>query len=275
VNPAADANYAVVLGTQKLTGSPPHVLADYNTPTVSGFGLTISDQPGVGNCVQVSWATGPGPSGGSGGGGGGTVTSITANLPVTVTPDPIVNTGIVACPTCVTGSGLVNDRLVFGNTGTAIKVGNLTGDVTTSGTTVTTLSDLQKMRVCTLWIGADNGAVLTNADLGPQFNACFLSTGGTLLEVRVSADAGTPSVMPQTRSVGGVPGNILSAPLATGTSGADACANAGGTLGFGGPTCSATLTTTTVATGTWLGLTSGTAGGVAKRMTISITYKVP
>jgi hypothetical protein len=175
----------------------------------------------------------------------------------------------------VTGTTLTGGQLIVGAGGQNVTIGNLTGDVTTSATTVTTLSDLQKMRVCTMWIGADNGPVLTNADLGPQFNACSMPTGGTILEVRVSADAGTPSVMPQMRSVAGVPGNILSAPLATGSSGADACANAGGTLGFGGPTCSATLTTTTVATGTWLGLTSGTAGGVAKRMTVVITYKVP
>lgn len=37
-----------------------------------------------------------------GGGGSGTVTSITASSPIIVTPSPIVNTGNISCPTCLT-----------------------------------------------------------------------------------------------------------------------------------------------------------------------------
>ena len=70
-SPVADANYPVTLGTQPDTGTPPHVVADYNTPTVNGFNLTISDQPGTGNCVQVSWAAGTASTGGGGGTPGG------------------------------------------------------------------------------------------------------------------------------------------------------------------------------------------------------------
>ncbi len=43
----------------------------------------------------------------------------------------------LSCTNCVTGSSLTSGQLVTGNAGSAIQVGNLSGDVTTSGGTVT------------------------------------------------------------------------------------------------------------------------------------------
>ena len=48
-----------------------------------------------------------------------------------------LSTNTLSCTNCVTGSSLTSGQLVTGNAGSAIQVGNLSGDVTTSGGTVT------------------------------------------------------------------------------------------------------------------------------------------
>ena len=55
-----------------------------------------------------------------------------------------------------------------------------------------------------------------------------------------------------------------------------ACANANGSgLGIdGATTCATALSNTAIAAGDWLELASGTAGGTAKRMSITVTYTV-
>jgi hypothetical protein len=123
--------------------------------------------------------------------------------------------------------------------------------------------------------GADNALLaLVNSDLGPQLDQCFVSQASTVLEIEVTADAGTPNVIPQ-QSLLGTPANLLSAALATAGAGAVACSNATGTTGFDGTTtCTNTLINASVPSGAWFGLTSGTAGGTAKRMSIAITYAV-
>jgi hypothetical protein len=51
-----------------------------------------------------------------------------------------LSTNTLSCTNCVTGSSLTSGQLVIGNAGSAIQVGNLSGDVTTSGGTVTTVA---------------------------------------------------------------------------------------------------------------------------------------
>jgi hypothetical protein len=51
-----------------------------------------------------------------------------------------LSTNILSCTNCVTGSSLTSGQLVIGNAGSVIQVGNLSGDVTTSGGTVTTVA---------------------------------------------------------------------------------------------------------------------------------------
>lgn len=129
-------------------------------------------------------------------------------------------------------------------------------------------------RTCTIIVGADNGSVLVNSDLGPQKSQCFISVAATVTEIEVAADGGTPNVIVRKDHLG-TPTNLLSGALATAASGGRACANTGGTLGLdGATTCSNTLSVTTLQAGDYIELTSGTAGGVAKRMSISIVYSV-
>ncbi len=134
------------------------------------------------------------------------------------------------------------------------------------------MSTVLRRRTCMIVVGADNAAsALANADLGPQLNQCFVPFAATVVEIEVMADAGTPNVIVQ-RSHLGTPTALLSGALATASAGAVACSNTGGTTGIDGTTtCTNTLENTAVGAGDWIGLTSGTAGGTAKRMTVAIT----
>src|SRR5262249_35810628 len=119
----------------------------------------------------------------------------------------------------------------------------------------------------------ENGSALADADIGPQNDQCIVQAAATVLEVLVKADAGTPSALPRKTSVGGSNTSLLSGALATASAGARACSNTGGTTSYDGTTtCTNTLTTTSLAVGDTLGITSGTAGGTAKRMSIYIVY---
>jgi hypothetical protein len=69
---------------------------------------------------------------------GGTVSSIATNGPIT--GGTITSTGTIACPTCMTGTGLTSGQLIVSGGGQAVAVANLTGDVSTNGGTATTLA---------------------------------------------------------------------------------------------------------------------------------------
>jgi|GEM_PF-4651836 len=130
-------------------------------------------------------------------------------------------------------------------------------------------------RTCMMVMGADNAsAVLANSDLGPQLDQCQMPYAATVVEIDVMADAGTPNVIVQRSHLGSATA-LLSSALATASAGAVACSNTGGTTGFDGTTtCTNTLQNTAVAVGDWIGLTSGTAGGTAKRMSIAVHMTV-
>jgi len=71
--------------------------------------------------------------------GSGTVTSIATTAPLT--GGPITAAGTIGCATCTTNAAaLTSGQLVTGAGGQATQTGNLSGDVTTSGGTVTTLA---------------------------------------------------------------------------------------------------------------------------------------
>lgn len=244
-----DTTYAVALGTRPVSGTPPAVLAWYKNKTTTGFDVEITAPPGSGNTVGVSWQVGSGTPG-TGITGSGTP----GNLMAWAASNAATDFAGAACP--------------GGEFATAI---GATGALTCAaggGGTVT--------RTCTVIVGADNSGIpLVDGDLGPQRNQCFVPAAGTILEVRVAANDGTPAVLPA-KNTGGTTTSLLSGELATAASGGVACANAGGGAGIGGsPTCSATLTTTALAAGDWIEFTSGTAGGVATRMSIVVTYTVP
>ena len=125
---------------------------------------------------------------------------------------------------------------------------------------------------CMISIGSDNGAqVLADADLGPQYQVCVIPFQAVVKEITVYADAGTPSVIPHRRT-GTTVTPLLSAALPTAAAGALACSRQVSESGYAGVACTATVINATISAGDTLGLTSGSAGGTAKRMTISISY---
>jgi hypothetical protein len=127
--------------------------------------------------------------------------------------------------------------------------------------------------VCMMNVGADNAAaVLVDGDLGPQGRQCFVPYAATLKEIDVTADGGTPNVIVR-KNCAGTQTDLLSSALATAAAGGIACSQTSAVTGLdGATTCSATLQNTSVAAGCWLELKSGTAGGVAKRMSIAAVY---
>lgn len=139
-------------------------------------------------------------------------------------------------------------------------------------------------RVCPMVIGADNGAALADADIGPQKKQCQIPYAATIVEIDVSADGGTPNVIPAVRHCTVAPcvtganetvTNIVSSALATAASGGSSCSKTGATAGFDTfTTCSATLQNTSIAAGDYIELVSGTAGGTAKRMSIMVHFTV-
>lgn len=130
----------------------------------------------------------------------------------------------------------------------------------------------QLRRTCMLVVGADNGLALTNSDLGPQGRQCFVPSSGTINEITVAGDAGTPNVIVGRNRAGSIV-NLVSSALATAASGGLACSKTTATTGLdGATTCAATLQNTTLNAGDWLELVSGTAGGTAKRMSIAVTF---
>ncbi len=137
-------------------------------------------------------------------------------------------------------------------------------------------------RTCDIVIGDVSGSAISDAQLGPQYRLCQVQGASTLLQVTVSSNNGTPSVIVgRSRCTTFTTGvctaetrvNLLSGALSAATGGFDACSNTGGTTGFdGGTTCTNTLQNTTLNKGDYIELVSGTAGGVAKLMTIHVVY---
>jgi hypothetical protein len=151
--------------------------------------------------------------------------------------------------------------------------GSLALTITPGAVTAPKMAPATTLRTCMLLAGADNGAALVDADLGPQLQMCLVPAASTVVEIVVYADAGTPNVLVHRRT-GTTNTALLSGALATAASGALACSKTTGVAGIAGTTCSATLQNTSVAAGDTLGLSSGTAGGVAKRMSVGIVMTV-
>jgi hypothetical protein len=153
----------------------------------------------------------------------------------------------------------------------AVAFSELSGTATTSQVPAVSLR-----HVCAMVVGTDNGSVLADADLGPQNHMCFFPRASTVQEIVVIADGGTPNVIVRKTAVDGTTHTaLLSSALATAASGAVACAKTSAVAGINATTtCSATLQNNTIAVGQYLGLASGTAGGVAKRMSVFAYYTI-
>jgi len=147
-----------------------------------------------------------------------------------------------------------------------------TSDIAANAVTSAKHSVETTRRTVCLPIGANNGSALADADLGPQSRQFFLPYAGTLVEMEVAADAGTPNII-LGRSRAGTVVNVVSAALATAASGGIACSSAAGGPGLdGATTCASTLQNTSWNVGDWVTLVSGTAGGTAKEMTACLTF---
>jgi hypothetical protein len=145
-----------------------------------------------------------------------------------------------------------------------------------SNVAATTLPVKDRTRTCMMVIGDDDPAspVLTNPKLGPQLHLCRASVAMTVTEIAVYADAGTPNVIVHKR-LGTTNTALLSSALATAAAGAIACSKSTAVVGLDTvTTCAATLQNPAIPAGYTIGLTSGTAGGVARRMTIAVTMTV-
>ena len=117
-------------------------------------------------------------------------------------------------------------------------------------------------RVCVLSLGAADFALL------PEKHGCPVEEDATLIELDVSADAGTPNII-VARNHAGTIANIVSGALATGSSGANACSAA---VAQARPwaTCVATLQNTSLAAGDALQLVSGSASSAAKMSVFAV-----
>jgi hypothetical protein len=153
----------------------------------------------------------------------------------------------------------------------------LSGDVTTSGSNAATLAAKYKSRESCVDFGADNASSdLVDADIGPQGRIFRVPVGGTVGEVAISADAGTPSVMVQVNHAG-TAADLTSAALATAASGGIACAKTSAVAGEDAvTTCSATLQNTSLAAGDWIQTKTGSgfASTGAKRLSVCVAWTV-
>lgn len=172
-----------------------------------------------------------------------------------------------------TGAKTASRQLEWDASGNVSASSVATGDVAAATVTPAKATNGINRKVCNIIVGSDDGSALANANLGPQLHQCRVPSAATVEEVTVWADGGTPSVIVHRRT-GTTNTALLSSALATAASGAEACARPTAVANQASVTCSATLQNVTVPAGATLGLTSGTAGGVAKRMSISITFLI-
>ena len=182
--------------------------------------------------------------------------------------EKVSESGGVAVWVCLSTSCLSSDV-----TSTIAGVATIAANAVTSAK----MAVVNTRRTCAIIIpGTGASGVLQNTDMSTTLDGqdCFINAPSTLIEMTVRADGGTPNIIAQ-RDRLGTAVNLVSSALATAASGAQACSNTGGTTGLDGTTtCSATLQNTSLSAGDWLGIASGTAGGVAKRISVSLTYTV-
>lgn len=116
----------------------------------------------------------------------GTVTSIATTSPIS--GGTITTSGTISCPTCVTSaSALTSGQLMTGAGSQASQVSDLSGDVTTSGSTATTLASKFKIRSFGTTFGDTGGSALSSGSV-VYFTIPYACT---IAAWNISVDAGT------------------------------------------------------------------------------------
>jgi hypothetical protein len=174
-----------------------------------------------------------------------------------------------------TGGALTLNELVCGAGSADINVCDLTGDVTTSGSKATTVATKLKTKTCMLPVG-DGTNTVASGDYSPfKVARCYVHDAGTLIEVLLQTDAGTPSVQIEKRHGASTVTDLLSGVLAAnGTTKTCALTSTSGTCADGTTSSgSVTISTTSLAAGDYIEVKSGTAS-TEKRMDIAVTWTV-
>jgi hypothetical protein len=283
---------------------PGSVLAQEATLGASRFGALLGDVTSPGASYTTTLATvnsGPGSCGDS-----THVCVVTTNGKGLVTTQNSVAITSPGSGTVTNMDGaLVNGQLIIGQGGSDVFVGDLIGDVTTSGSTATLISAgsvttgkiatgavgtaqlaaaavnsskqalVNTYRTCQFDNDTQSATVLTAAQLTGRCDVPFAST---LNEIDVYASAGTSSVMIQRlRPNGGATANLLTGQLATATAGAYACATASPSSScIAGITSSGTVTTsnTLLAAGDTIQISAATITGSPTWYHATVTFTV-
>jgi len=104
-NNGVPGTWVTFVGTATV-GANPMTATTYASVQLTGYNpwvrINLNGITGTGTVRGILTGFLPGSS--SSAGGSGTVTSITATAPLTAAPNPITNTGTMACPTCTTNA---------------------------------------------------------------------------------------------------------------------------------------------------------------------------
>ena len=171
---------------------------------------------------------------------------------------------VTVTPTTSTINGSANLKILAGQT----------AYIYSDNTNYFAVIEGSTLHACTFVIpGTGTSGVLQNSDIGPTLDQddCMPSRAGTVLEIDVTSDAGTPNIIVGRDRLGTVTNLVSGALAANGRT--KTCSNTGGTLGIdGATTCSATLQNTGINAGDYFGAVSGTAGGVAKSISVTVVW---
>lgn len=199
------------------------------------------------------------------------LTGTSAAARVVTIPDIGTDTGatVALVPTTTTATYVMHGTATGGLGAWGAVVAN---DIAANAVTPGKMAVSATYRVCDIAFGDTSGSTLANTQLGPQSRVCYIPAAGTIVEVDVNADAGTPSIILGRNHAGAV-SNLFTA-LSTASAGGIACSNTGGTVGLNGiTTCSNTLSVSSLATGDYIEPVSGTAS-TAKFMVAHVIWTV-
>lgn len=239
--------------------------------TTGGGGGTVNS--GTSGNIAYYASTGTGVSGGN---FTGDVTNTALATQVTAThlaaAMPIAQGG--------TGTASTLSGLMRGSS-SAMTAAELSGDATTSGSNAVTVAAKLRTHSGCFDLGADNAAAdLVDADIGPQGRIFLVPVAATVIEITVSANAGTPNAIVQ-KNHAGTATDLVSATLATASSGAVACAATGaacldGTVKSGTVSIVTAGSANVLAAGDWIQTKAGSgfASSGAKRLSVCLTYTV-